>query len=167
MDMFAQLLSELQKLQGLECWGVVAGEGTGSHVTLDFGRRIERARPLKNPKLPESQRQFKGEFGIFIQNCAWRLDTNSVVCSSKSSNDNEGVMVRGLHALIGQHAVNATASLPAHDLTIEFSRTTRLRLFCDCYDQNEDGDNYSFHAPDQVFTANAGGLLTLDSKRKP
>src|SRR4051794_4918517 len=121
MDAFTQLVSELQKLQGLECWGVVAGEGTGSHVTLDFGRKIERARPLRNPTLPDSLRHFKGEFGVFIQNCAWRLDINSIVCSSKTPNDNDGAMVRGLPMLIGQHVVTATAVLPGHDLVIEFS----------------------------------------------
>ena len=166
MDGFTQLLSELQNLRGLECWGVVAGEGTGSHVTLDFGRKIERARALRNPTLPESLRHFKGEFGVFIQNCAWRLDADRIVCSSKTPNDNQGAMVRGLQMLIGQHVVTATATLPGHDLVIEFSGAHTLRLFCDCFDQERDGDNYSLHSLDRVFTVNAGGGLSLESRRR-
>jgi hypothetical protein len=166
MDSSADFLTDLKMLPGLECWGVLAGEGTGSHVTLHFGRKIERARPLRNPTLPDSLRHFKGEFGVFIQNCAWRLDARSIVCSSKTPNDNDGAMVRGLHMLIGQHVVTATAMLPGHDLIIEFSGAHTLRLFCDCFDQEKDGDNYSLHSLARVFTVNAGGALSLESRRK-
>ena len=166
MDSSAEFLTDLRKLHGLECWGVLAGEGTGSQVTLDFGRKIERARPLRNPNLPESLRHFKGEFGVFIQNCAWRLDSDRIVCSSKTPNDNQGAMVRGLRMLIGQHVVTTTAMLPGHDLVIEFSKAHTLRLFCDCFDQERDGDNYSLHSLDRVFTVNAGGVLSLESRRR-
>jgi len=167
MDTSADFLNELRKLQGSECWGVVAGEGAGSHVTLDLGLKIERARPLRNPKLPEALRHFKGEFGVFIRNCAWRLDADKIVCSWKTPNDNEGAMVCGLQSLVGQRVVAATATLPAYDLVIEFSGASKLHLFCDCFDSDRDGDNYSFHSANQVFVVGAGGVLTLESRRKP
>jgi hypothetical protein len=166
MNSSTDFSNDLKLLHGLECWGVLAGEGTGSHVTLDFGRKIERARPLRNPTLPDSLRHFKGEFGVFIQNCAWRLETDRIVCSSKTPNDNQGAMVRGLQMLIGQHIVTATAMLPGHDLVIEFSGPHTLRLFCDCFSQENDGDNYSLHTVDRVFTVQAGGVLSLESRRR-
>jgi len=166
MDISGEFLQELCNLQGLECWGVVAGEGTGSRVTLDFGAKIERARPLRNPRLPEVLRQHKGAFGLFIQNCAWRLDADKVICSWKAPNDNEGAMVSGLNTLIGQHVVTATARVPAYDLVLEFSGSTKLHLFCDCFDQGRDGNNYSFHSANQSFAVGADGVLTLESRRR-
>jgi len=76
-------------------------------------------------------------------------------------------MVAGLHSLVGQQIVAVTASPPVYDLMIEFSGASKLHLFCDCFDQERDGYNYSFHSANQVFVVGAGGVLTLESRRKP
>ena len=167
MEISADFLNELQNLKGLECWRVTAGEGTGSRITLSMGRKIERTRPLKNPQLPSDLRQFDSEFVIFVQDCAWRLNADKVICTSKTPNNNDGPMVAGLHSLVGQRIVAVTASPPAYDLMIEFSGASKLHLFCDCFDQERDGYNYSFHSANQVFSVGAGGVLTLESRRKP
>jgi hypothetical protein len=161
-----EFIDELRSLQDLECWGIVAGEGTGSRVALDFGQRIPRARPLKNPTLPEIHRQYKGEFGIFVQNCAWRLDSGITVCTSKSPNTSDGEMVRGLQNLVGRRVVSVLVTSPAHDLVIEFSDGIKLSLFCDCFDQERDGNNYSFHSLTNVFVVRAGSHLIQESKAK-
>ena len=167
MEISGDFLNELQNLKGLECWSVTAGEGTGSRIKLSIGRKIERTRPLKNPQLPSDLRQFYSEFVIFVQDCAWRLNADKVICTSKTANNNDGPMVTGLHTLVGQQIVAVAASPPAYDLIVEFSGASKLHLFCDCFDQERDGDNYSFHSANQVFVVGAGGVLTLESRRKP
>lgn len=166
MDIRNQFLNDLRRLEGLQCWGITAGEGTGSHVSLDFGKKIERARLLRNPHLSEAVRNFTGEFGIFVQDCAWRLDADKVICSSKTPNANDGPMALGLRNLVDQRVVNAVATLPGYDLLIEFSAGAKLRLFCDCFDDASDGNNYSFHTPEWVFLVKAGGVLTSESRRR-
>jgi hypothetical protein len=46
----------LGEIVGRPCWGFVAGKGTGSNFTMDFGRKLKRARPLTNPHLSGSSR---------------------------------------------------------------------------------------------------------------
>ena len=166
MSEFIEYIEELRNLHGQECWGIAAGEGTGSHITLDFGEKIPRARPLKNQNLPEMQRQHKGEFGIFVQNCAWRLEMDRAFFSSKSPNENDGEMVRALQNLIGRRVVSVVATPSAHDLAVEFSGAVKLSLFCDCVDEERDGNNYSFHSLKSVFVIRAGGHLALESRAK-
>jgi len=167
MNILDDFLNELRKLRDAECWAVAAGEGTGSRITLHCGRKIERGRSLTNPNVSEALRQFKGEFVVFVQDCAWRLNADKVICTSKTPNNNDGPMVAGLHSLVGQQIVAVTASPPVYDLMIEFSGASKLHLFCDCFDQERDGGNYSFHSANQVFVVGAGGVLTLESRRKP
>src|SRR5579863_4372902 len=130
MDIRDHFLNDLRRLEGLHCWGITAGEGTGSHVSLDFGKKVERAKPLRNRHLTEAVRKFTGEFGIFVQGCAWRLDADKMICSSKTPNTNDGPMALGLRTLLDQRVVNAATTLPEYDLLIEFSTGTRLCLFC-------------------------------------
>lgn len=158
---------ELRRLEGLECWGVVAGEGAGSHVTLHFGQKRERERALESAALFEVVRRFEGEFVLFVQNCAWRLDADEMICSSKSPGHSEGPMARGLRLLTGQRVIAAATTPPVHDLVVEFSDGNRLRLFCDCFDLEQDGDNYSFYSDRGVSVVRAGGMLVLESRRSP
>ena len=136
------------------------------HLPVDLGGKLERAKPLRNPHLSEALRKFTGEFRLFVQDCAWRLDADKMICSSKTPNANDGQMVLGLRTLIDQRVVNAVTTLPAYDLLIEFSTGAKLRLFCDCFDDGSDGNNYSFHAPERVFVVKAGGILTSESRRR-
>lgn len=164
MDIREKFLNYLHRLEGLQCWGITAGEGTGSNISLDFGKKVERARPLRNSHLTEAVRKFTGEFRIFVQGCAWRLDADKMICSSKTPNANDGPMALGLRTLVDQRVVNAAITLSGYDLLIEFSTGTKLRLFCDCFDDVSDGNNYSFHTPDWVFVVKAGGILASESR---
>ena len=162
---FVEILNGLRELQSLECWGIGAGEGTGSHATLHFGQKIPRGRALRNPILTEALRQYTGEFVIFIQNCAWRLDSEcEVICTSKSPNANDGEMVRGFQSLVGKNVVSVLMAPPAGDLVVEFSRAMKLSLFCDCFDQDSDRDNYSFHNPRRVLIFGARGNVRSEAR---
>ncbi len=166
MNILNDFLNALHKLTDAECWAVAAGEGTGSRITIQCGRKIERARPLTNPNASDALRHFKGEYVIFVQDCAWRLELNEVICTSKSPNNNNGPMVIALRSLEGHRIVAVTVTSAAHDLVVEFSGGLRLHLFCDCFDEARDGRNYSFHSPSGVFVAGASGSLTYESRRK-
>ena len=158
---------ELRRLEGLECGGVTVGEGAGSYVTLRFGQKVEGVVAVESTALPEVSRCNEGEFALSLQNCAWRLDADEMICSSKSPNHNEGPMVRGMRLLVGQRVIGVVITPPAHDLVMEFSGGYRLRLFCDCFDLEEDGDNYSFHSDRGISVVRAGGMLVVESKRNP
>jgi hypothetical protein len=162
---YADFLGELGKLRGVTCWGVVAGEGTGSRATLHFGKKFARVRPLNNPTLSDTLRRFEGEFVLFVQNCAWRLETDKVICSSKSPNDSNGALVEGLRSLVDQRVVSSESATPGYDLLMEFSTGARLRLFSDCFDEERDGDNYSLHSTSQIFTVRAGFALSKEVRR--
>jgi hypothetical protein len=45
----AELAQTLKSLAGKRCWGVSAGEGTGSVFILSFGWKVPRVRPIANP----------------------------------------------------------------------------------------------------------------------
>jgi hypothetical protein len=45
----AELAQTLKSLAGKCCWGVSAGEGTGSVFILSFGWKVPRVRPIANP----------------------------------------------------------------------------------------------------------------------
>src|ERR1700760_3860825 len=122
MDKISEFLVALGKLAGLDCWGVIAGSGSGSRVTLHLGKRIKRERPLMNPRLPELVRSHTGEYGLFIENCAWRLDGDSTLCTSKTPNENDGPMVAGLRSLEGQRIVATLAVSGIQDVVLEFSK---------------------------------------------
>jgi hypothetical protein len=75
-------------------------------------------------------------------------------------------MALGLRTLVDQRVVKAAVTLSGYDLLIEFSAGAKLCLFCDCFDDASDGNNYSFHTPDRVFMVKAGGILTTESRRR-
>jgi hypothetical protein len=129
------------RIVGLPCWSVICGKGTGSHFTIRVGRKIASDRPLTNPALTPDERVFEGEFWLFVEDAAWRLDdSNGNICGSTSTNSAGSAMSVGLARLIGQHVIASQVSSPCHDLEFSLSNDLYLRIFCD---QLEESDNYS------------------------
>jgi len=154
--------NELRKLEGSECWSVIAGVGTGSRVTLDFGRKIKRSTPLTNPTLSEQARHFRGEFAIFIEDCSWRLEKNdAVLCTSKSDNQDGGELIKSIASLVGTKVSSIIASSPASDLQVELSGGYFLRTFSDCSLQEDDGDNVTLFTPNYIISVEAKGILSI------
>lgn len=79
--------------------------GAGSMVSLAFGEKLQRKRPLRNPTLSPEQRKFDGEFVLFVKDSAWRVlsENNKVICTSDDNNESGGPMLSGLNQLIGSY----------------------------------------------------------------
>ena len=168
---FIEFNHALEQLVGKECWSVVAGEGTGSMVSLDFGRKQRRKTAVRNRHLTRTQREFEGEFDLFIQGCAWRLEEpRKVICSSMSDNANDGPMVAGLERLDEQKVLRVVIDYPGYDLALTFEGAEgelTLRLFCDQADREGEADNYSFFSPKMAWAVGPGSVLRKAARRAP
>lgn len=158
---FESIQERLTPLAGMVAWGCVAGVGTGSMVSLEFGEKRPRAKPVKNPRLDPLIRNYEGEWSLYIQDAAWRLDgPEEVLCSSRSSNEAGGEMLQGLHQLTDAVVTGVKLFKPGGDLLLVFSNGLKLTLFCDCMNEDE-GDNYSVFAPSFIFTVKPKSKWTL------
>lgn len=133
----------VSSLEGKVCWAFIAGAGTGSMVTLYFGRKYPRPKVLRNPKLTPELRGYEGEYHMFLQGCDWRVeDAKGIICSSSSPNHSDGPMVVGLNRLVGKIVVRAQVVGVVPDISLLFN--DQCSLFTFCHTIKEDSlDNYS------------------------
>lgn len=158
--------SQVNKLIQRECWSVIAGEGSGSHVSIDFGEKLGRNKPLSNPNIPEISRKYYGEFSIYIEECAWRLESiETIICGSLSPNDNNGIIINGLNRLVGKKVEDVNIIRPALDLEIIFEDSLKLILFCNTL-TIEDGDNYTLFFPERVYSVQGYGVLDMQERQR-
>lgn len=115
-------------IQGLPCWYVSCGGCTLPSFELALGKKLPRARPLKNLAQAEEFRHSTGEACLFVW-CSWRLDAPDAPLTS--SDDQAESIVQQLNQLVGASVESASIGLPAWDLTIQFSNGLVLRVFCD------------------------------------
>jgi len=157
-----EFTATLNKLLGEECWGIVAGEGTGSVISIAFGSKIARKKPINNPHLTADQRQNKSEFDLMVS-CAWRLNSDKeIVCSSTDLNDNDGPMVNGLKTLVGHKIKYIDITYPAYDLKLGFDNTLTLYVFCNETNTSDEYDNYVLYFKDSSFTVGTKSVLTYE-----
>ncbi len=158
--MFEEFRANLNLLVSKECWSFIAGPGTGSFVTLDFGPKVPRRTPLKNKTLTQEQREYRGEISLFVE-CSWRIDSGTeVVCSSQDDNEPGGEMLQGLKLLTGEKVEEVNVFPPALDLVLKLTGGFSLRLFCD--QTNE--DNYSLFSQNSVFVVGGCGKLRREAR---
>lgn len=135
----------IKKMVGQPCWGFVAGEGTGSVVSLQIGGKVPRTILINNPSLTIEQQQNTGEYVLLIE-CAWRLETKTkVICGAWDDNSENGSMKKGLRHLLGHKIEFIDLSKPGLDLKIGFDNGFMLQIFCDSTNLKDKTDNYSFH----------------------
>jgi hypothetical protein len=155
------LIKHLADLRGKKCWSFIGGPGSGSMLTLDFGEKIPRKRPVSNPTLTTEQQNYVGEVCLFIQNAGWRIDDeSSVICSSTSSNDLDGPFGKGLRLILNQRVEKIVVAHPGLDLRIEFEGKMVLTVFCDQANSEDEACNYSVHINKKTFAVEAYSKLT-------
>jgi hypothetical protein len=156
-----ELARALDYLKGKVCWSLISGEGSGSLVSIAFGEKVKRKRRLRNQSLTDEERNFEGEFELYVQ-CAWRLQTEEeVICSSTSSNHRGGARETNLRSLIGSTVSSATVTRPAADLEIVFAGKMRLLVFADQANEVDEIDNFVLYAQTQIITNGARSRVNI------
>jgi hypothetical protein len=56
----AALRRSAKALHGTTCWGIAAGQNTGSVIDLHFGEKLDRPKPIRNPFLPPDLQRYHG-----------------------------------------------------------------------------------------------------------
>lgn len=161
MHLDESFLQDLSNLTGEECWGVTGGEGTGSMISLDIGKRTVRAKPMRNPHLTELVRCYESAYQLLLY-CPWRIESSSEVFSgSHMSNQNDGPMVRGLEVIRGKTIQTITCSRPAFDLQIQFEGGISLVIHCSLIGMDED-ECYVFKGKLGWYSVGFDGKLALE-----
>ncbi len=148
----SQFVSEdlLDFLLGQRCWGISAGEGTGSIFQLHLGEKRPRRRPLRNTALEEDVRNFEGIYCIRIE-CSWRLTSpQKWICTSQSPNCKDGEMITGLKHLVGASVSEIGIDGQYLDLTIRFNELC-LSVFND--EPNPEQDAYTIYSLHEAISA--------------
>lgn len=154
--------NEFEKIQAeilnKKCWSVIAG--TGSLISLAFGGKIPNSRILKNKNLTTEQRNFSGQFEIYVE-CAWRLESEELVlCTSTCANLNDSE-AGGLKSLVGDIVVDLGFCLPSGDLKISFSSGRTMKIFADQGNEVDQYINYIFYANDILIKNGANSNLLI------
>lgn len=124
----------LDKIIGMPCWAIVAGEGSGSRILMSFGKKFPRDHPVYNDHLIYEARYFNPELSLFIQDAEWQVlnsyQNDLLICNCYSSNDNEGEMVNGLNQLISKCVVSTMLDFNGKDFEINFEGGLKLCVIC-------------------------------------
>lgn len=149
----------VKRLVGLPCSRVVAGQGVGTAVNLDFGKAV-RSKKVKTSRGSHEFSMY--EASIFVQDATWRLeDTFSVICSSAADDNSEGsALSQGLNRLLNQRIIEASLGNLANDLTLKFENGLVLLVFSVPIIARKDAGNYSVHVPEQVLSVEFDGSVT-------
>ena len=154
------------RLVGEECWSVIAGKGTGSHVSMKVGAKIPRERPLKNPTLTEDERNFEGEFELFVTEASWRVeDAESVLCTD--TDENTGKRYAHLKGLAGRKVTSASVVFPSFDLLLEFEGGLRFCVFSTFANDSEeysDYDNYIFFTQEATYSVDGRSEVSKEKQ---
>jgi hypothetical protein len=153
--------------RGKKCWSVIAGEGTGSLITLAFGLKQRRMKILKNQYLTNEQQNFDGEFELYVE-CAWRLETmTSVICTSTSSNRRGDTMMKEIDQLVGQTVVEVGLTYPAADIKIDFDSGLSLVIFADQANEVDEYCNYVVSTDSRIIVNGAKSQISLQARPQP
>lgn len=167
MTSVSQLRRDLAYLKdGDGCWGITAGKGTGSMVSIQCGRKIRRSHPVNNPHLSEESRENEAEYCLFLRDCSWRLESDDeILSSSLSGNEEGGTMLAGLNRIVGQKIVDVRLNLPWMDLTIVFENGIRLKTFTlGETEPAEEFENFDYFVPGFVYAVSASGKLIREER---
>lgn len=156
-NMFEQ---RLEALVGQPCWALVAGPGNGSMVTLHIGKRIQRLYPLPHRDKPITDViHYKGEYCVFVQGCAWRLERKSAILCSWS--EAEEYIETAFQELEGLLITCVQVFGCAKDLSIHFDDRFCLHLFCD-RTAPDDSNNYSVRFPEGSYIVRPQSIVDFE-----
>ena len=163
--MKSEMIKALDQFLGQECWSCVAGSGTGSIFSLNFGNRIPRAEALKNPHLTEEERNFDSEISIMVWS-SWKLEhQGNAICDSGSDNSNDGPLVLGLNQLKGKKIDTIHAETPTDQIGLLFEGGFDLKIFCDGFQTyGGDSENFIIFLPDAIYSVTTNGNIEKEGR---
>lgn len=170
MNHIAEKLNENAKLlEGKKCWSITAGESTGTVIFLQIGTPKKRAAPLVSPSLSEQEREYDGEYRIYVESY-WRIDSSgSVVIGCLDESDGYkvgGPTLAALDSITNHEITRVDLQLPGCDLFLKFKNGRSLKIFCLEPNNSESGannvENYHFVTPNGTFSVQHGSQLTFE-----
>ncbi len=131
-------------------------------MTIELGGPIARGGPVKNNHITEVLRNFRGDYCVFVEGCAWRLDRNgAVICGW---HEEEIVIRERVQVLAARKLIRAEVSTSAFDLNLFFDHGYVLRLFCD--QTVGTLDNYSIRFPSGWYSVQPQSKLARETTDK-
>ena len=153
---------KLQEIVSHTTWGVIAGRGTGSMVTIEFGPKVLRRRRLTNNTLSNDAQCYQGTWGLFIKNALWRLAYDgNLLCNSESDNTEQGEMLLGLSRIEGAIVESVTFDPPNGSLQIILAGN--LELYISRYNDSDD-DSFAFFTSDTVYTVDSTRNIVVEER---
>ena len=102
------------------------------HDSFAFRRKIRKEKPSRNDKLSELERNFRGEYSIFVQNAQWEVfRINDSIADCTDNNFPNGRMFAGLNLLIDNVVVSSEVTQNSENFIINFLRDLSLVVYCD------------------------------------
>jgi len=123
--------------------------------TIELGGKVRRDARVKNDNISEELRLFCGEYCIFVEGCAWRLEHGeAIVCAW---GEEEKIIREKLRLLEGRVLTKVKITNWALDLDLSFDQSFVLRLFCE--QTSATLDNYSIRFPSSWYSVQPNSTL--------
>jgi hypothetical protein len=138
-----QFFDELQKMYGLEAWGV--RKGIGTHVTIEFGRRREgEPHPI-------------GEYSLWISGAPWRLEKDGRMLSGSGQ---DTLSTYDLECLNGDRVLAVQTAPPYFDFVVVWESGRKLSVFCE--NPDPEVDTLVFIVVHGSYSLGSSGSITYE-----
>lgn len=162
---FHDPLPPFQVVLAQVCWAFAAGRGTGAQVSLHFGRKLPRLKPVDNPRLQEDLRTHEGEAIVFIE-CRWSIRRKGrTLFDSESDIDMARRMLDALEQLREATVIEVAAKLPPTSVSLMFDNGSELALHSDMPDLHDPHDNFSLSFGESTFVIGPDLGLRVEARR--
>ena len=155
---------QLRLILGESCWGIVAGKGAGSVVSLKLGCKSAKKKPAKNQRLTVDERNYDPALSVLIFS-AWRLSNGEgVICGWRDCNKKNTTMSSGLETLRHARVTEVQLNPVSYDLTLCFEGGLIFEIFCDITAAHDADDNYYFFTPKEVYSVGMRSELLVEDR---
>jgi len=162
--LFDKFMDSFTEIIGETLWSVRMGEDNSSHFFLDIGRRLERREPLTHRNLTDNQRNFEGEFRLFIDCSPWRIGKGCErLCDSFDCDINKDLVKSTFEKVLGHFIVSVNYDSQENIMSIDFDNGIFLEWLIDAQGYKELG-NFSFYIYGSTYSIDGECKLSFQSK---
>ena len=151
----------LEPLVGTQCWDFTPG--IGSVLSLGFGRKIWRPKPLKAKHPEGAYGRYEPEFCLMLYYCAWRFRHGNAVIGGWTDMDCKHSTAQMERRVLGGKVESVAIAPMTHDLRVAFDQGVTLDVFCN-QAQGEQGysDNYHFFGGQWIGAVGAKSVVSFE-----